>query len=120
MDTGVDIRAERLRVGLALFEGWPYVAPRESPAALSPEELVIAQDVDERDMELLNACVDVERQLRDQAFRAIERLAVEVAGKRGRLDDRIRALPPSEARQRAVRELDGAGWLFPAPSEAGS
>jgi|Tabmets5t2r1_1033131.scaffolds.fasta_scaffold00353_8 hypothetical protein len=120
MDTGVDIRAERLRVGLALFEGWPYVEPRESPAALSPEELVIAQDVDERDMELLNACVDVERQLRDQAFRAIERLAVEVAGKRGRLDDRIRALPPSEARQRAVRELDGAGWLFPAPSEAGS
>jgi hypothetical protein len=74
-------------------------------------------DIDERDTELLNAWLEVERELRERSFAAIERLAVEVAGRSGKLNERIKSLPPGEIGQ-ALFDLDAAGWFFPAPTEA--
>jgi hypothetical protein len=116
MDTGADERAERLRVALAMFEGWPYVEPRESPVALSPAEVSIAGDADERDVELLNACIEVERELRECGYAALERLSAVVAGKQGNLEERVRALPPSELRA-ALRDLYEVAMVYDAPTE---
>ena len=54
---------------------------------------------------------------RESGYAALERLAIEVAGRSGKLNDRIKSLPPSEVR-RALRDMDGAGWLSLPPTEA--
>jgi hypothetical protein len=41
MDTGADIRAERLRVTLALLNGYPYIEPRECAPPLSAAEVIL-------------------------------------------------------------------------------
>jgi hypothetical protein len=117
MPTGADVRAERLRIGLALFEGYPYIEPRESPVALSPAEVRLAEDdVDELDRALLNECLEVERELRDSGYAALERLSATVAGRQGKLNERVRALPPSEIGQ-ACSDLYDAGMVYAVPTE---
>jgi hypothetical protein len=116
MPPGADVRAERLRIALAVLDVPHDVDPRECPPLLSAADVILVEDIDEDDVALLNACLEIERELRERAFAAIARLSVEVAGRHGDLNDRIRALPPGEV-SRALLDLDEAGWFFPAPSE---
>ena len=48
--------------------------------------------------------------MRERGYAAVEHLAASVAGRRGGLDDRIRALPDPQIRL-AIGDLYELGWL---------
>jgi hypothetical protein len=92
----------------------PYLDPRESAGdgmpALSPAEVALMDGAEEVDLALVNACLEIEDELRQRSYAAVERLAARVAGRKGQLDDRIRSLPDPEAR-RAIYDLYELGWI---------
>jgi hypothetical protein len=112
-------RAERLRVVLALSAGMPYLDPAEAAAQglapLSPADLaVLAQAMTDDDLALTNACLEVEEELRQRGYAAIERLLATVSGAQGDLTERVVALPEPEA-LRALGDLSDVGWIYRTP-----
>lgn len=61
-------------------------------------------------MALLNACLELEAELRENAYRMLERLGAIIGEEDGPLEDRVRALPEPDllAALAAVLEL---GWV---------
>lgn len=104
------VRAERLRVVLNVCGGMPYLDPRDQPPLLSSAEVALMEAADDVDLALVNACLEVEDELRERSYAAVERLAASVAGRRGELDDRIRSLPEPEIK-RAIGDLFELGWI---------
>jgi hypothetical protein len=80
---------------------------------LSPAELALAQTATDEDLALLNACLVVEQELREQGYAAVERLLANVAGREGKLDERVVSLPDPAA-ARALCDLYEAGWVYDA------
>jgi hypothetical protein len=115
MPTGADVRAERLRVALAVLDVPRDVEPREFPPPLSAAEVTLANQVDD-DMALVDACLEVERELRECGYAALERLSAEVAGRQGDLDERIVALPDSEVRCALVSVYESQ-WCYGDPQQ---
>jgi hypothetical protein len=116
MGSDVAARAERLGAVLKLAGGMPYLDPREVagnglPPALYPGELAAMNDVDERDLALINACLEVEQDVRERSYAAVERLLALLAGRRGDLPSRITSLPDRDA-ARALCALYDAGWVY--------
>jgi hypothetical protein len=109
------VRAERLRVVLALCDGMPYLDPREAAQAglssVSPAEVALVERVSQDDLALANACLEIEQELRERTYSAAERLLAVAAGRSGRLDERILALPEREA-IRAMCDLYELGWVY--------
>lgn len=98
-----------------MFEGYPLV----DPAALAGEGLlpdhpakVVAalSELDHVDNALVNACLTVEHELREQAYRHVERLLRLVVDRPGALDARVLALP-DVYQARALLDLYMAGWV---------
>jgi hypothetical protein len=106
----VSERAERLRVLLSVGP-WSSEIER-AIGELPPDDVAKLDGLDEEDLALANACAAVERDLRERAFAALERLAaaINTAGEAGSIEDRIANLGEAEFRTaaRAVCEL---GWI---------
>jgi hypothetical protein len=110
-----NVRAERLRVVLALCDGMPYIDPREAAQhglpPSSPAEVRLLEDVTEADLALVNACLEIEQELRQRTYAAAERVLAYAAGGSGKLDKRILTLPEREA-IRAMCDLYELGWIY--------
>lgn len=107
------LRAERLRVTLRLVAaGTVAIARGEVP--LTRFDVALAQSVDAEDLALVNACLEVEAELREQACAALERLLV-LLPPGGNLTERVAALPPL-AFADAASALYEAGWVYGAPA----
>lgn len=109
-----EVRAERLRVMLVAFNGMPYLDPAEAAGHgltdLSLADMALMCDVGDDDLALANACLEIEEELRQRGYAAVERLAVRVAGNAGELDDRIRLLPRPDV-SLAISDLYELGWI---------
>lgn len=97
----------------------PYLDPAEAAAQglapLSPADLaVLAQPMTDEDLALANACLEVEADLRQRNYAAIERLLATVAGSEGNLTERVVALPQQQA-LRALCDLSDVGWIYRTP-----
>jgi hypothetical protein len=66
--------------------------------------------VESQDLDLINACLVIEEEIRREEFAALERLLAHCQFEDGDVDDRILALPP-KAFARAVRDLYELGWI---------
>lgn len=112
----VAARAERLRAVLKVCSSTPYLDPGEVlengvPPALYPAERAAMNDVDAVDLALINACLELEQELRERSYAAIERLLALVGGRRGDLPSRITSLPNRDA-ARALCDLYEARWVY--------
>jgi hypothetical protein len=65
----------------------------------------------DEDLALLNACLEVEAELRQQGYVAVERLLATVAVRNGRLSERVTSLPDRDA-ARALCDLYEARWGY--------
>ena|SRR5215210_4855852 len=110
------LRAARLHVALRLITaGADGIERGHVAAGLLPQDVELASAVDAEDLALVNACLEVEAELREQALAALERsLALLPSG--GDLAERLAALP-QPAFVAAVSELYGVGWAYGAPDE---
>ena len=102
-------RAERLRV---LVEVAPYLPlhPAEAAEFLTAEDGELIQRITVQDLELVNACLEVESDVRRKQFAAVEELTALVTAGEGSLDDRVAALPRAE-RFAAIGAIIAAGWV---------
>lgn len=106
-------RAGRLRIALALCAGIPYLDPNEAAqqglVPLAPGDLgLLAETLTDDDLALVNACLELEQDLRERGYGAIERLAARLAWEDGTLDERVTALP-APAAMGALSDLYEAG-----------
>jgi hypothetical protein len=109
-----EARAEILRVMHTLTAGAPELDPVRyvelAAGQLTPREFGILDGHSPDDLALLNACLTMEHELREQAFYALERLLALVQWSEGSLDERLRALP-YRAFGRAAICLYELGWI---------
>jgi hypothetical protein len=119
LQRGPYVRAERLRVVLALCDGMPYLDPREAAQhglpSRSPAEVALLEKVTEGDLALVNACLEIEQELRQRTYSAAERVLASAAGGCGKLDERILSLPECEA-IRAMSTCTSRPHSTPRPS----
>jgi hypothetical protein len=119
--TSVEARAERLRVGLSMLSPEPS-RPSEAGAALARHGLaradrdVLAGPSCEDDRHLLNACLEIEAELRVRQWRALERLLGAVPAGDGDWGDRLVALPRRRLSP-AILDLMAIGWWHPSVDE---
>jgi hypothetical protein len=108
------LRAEVLRVLHKYMGGVPTITPDEARAiaqrAVSKRDLRFMQHVTTDDLDLLNACLDAERDAREHGFDALERLLALCQFEDGALDERVLALP-HRAFARAALDLYALGWI---------
>lgn len=108
------LRAEVLRVLHKFAAGVSTLSVSEASAAAFPgvtrREIRFMHAAGEEDLALLNACLEVEHELREREFAALERLLVLSQFNEGPLDDRLRALPP-RAFAHAALCLYELGWI---------
>lgn len=92
MHIPTEIRAERLRV---LVEVAPYLPlePEDIGRFVTAEDAEIVQQVGTEDLNLANACLAVETELRRRQITAVEQLTALVPAGEGSLDERVLALP---------------------------
>jgi hypothetical protein len=111
-----EIRARALRALLVLADArhdtpleecWEQAVPQLMPCELAATELA-----SEEDLALANACLELEHELREQEFAAIETLlgSLPPSGDAD-LDDRLRRLPLVKFAQ-AASGLYSAGWIY--------
>src|SRR4051794_27340694 len=90
------VRAERLRVALKVWTATDVVpvreAGREGLLILTKWEQAGLNDPSDEDLALLNACLELECELRAREFATVERLLALVAAGGGALGDRVLAL----------------------------
>lgn len=109
-------RAERLGIALRLVAaGGDAIERGDIP--ITPRDVQLAKAVGPEDLALINACLEVEADLREQACAALERLlALLPPGGKGTLTERVTALPQPAFATAALALMD-AGWVYGAPSE---
>jgi hypothetical protein len=109
-----EVRAEILRVGHMLAMGTPTVDPKEYAdipgGELGVHDLIVLSGSDKPDLALLNACLVVEHELREQEFAALEALLTLTQWTDGPLDDRLELLPVRLFAQ-AVQLLYQLNWV---------
>lgn len=105
-------RAERLRVLLAVAHcsGGSRSETFGAVADLELDDLLILARSDEDDLPLVNACLEVEAELRERAFRRLERLCGLIGEQQGELDERVRSLPEGELEAALLAVVD-LGWV---------
>jgi hypothetical protein len=112
-------RAERLGVALRLVAAGQEAIER-GHVPITPRDVALAKAVGPEDLALINACLEVEADLREQACAALERLlALLPAGGEGTLSERLTALPQPAFAAAALALMD-AGWTYGAPAEFGA
>jgi hypothetical protein len=115
-----EVRAEALRVLVALAAGTPHlVAPEALELGLPPlteRDVAALELATEEDLALVNACLVVEYELRERAYAALERLCARASEEQGQLDERLRALPLSNFADAATC-LYELGWVTPADTD---
>ena len=98
-----------------MCDGLPYLNPFEGPEQdrppLSPAELTLMQEATEDDLALANACLEIEQELRQRGWDAVEHVTALAAGRHGTLPERINTLPDREAIQ-ALCDLYEARWMY--------
>lgn len=100
----------KLGVLLDVYRAAPDLPAADVIADLTYWQLVALQQADSEDVALLNACLEIEAELRRRGSDAAERLGALVAAGEGAWDDRVRALPDAEA-ARALGAVIDLGWL---------
>ena len=112
------MRGERLRLLLSATSGMPVLPPEEllAHAYVTDEDAYLLASANAEDLALVNACLEVEQELRQRAYAAVERLLAHAAGKQGALDERLRALPlrPFADAATCLYEL---GWVMPSDDD---
>jgi hypothetical protein len=78
---------------------------------LTAFDMVLLDRVEEEDLALLNACLLLEHELREQAEDTLERLLALVSGGEGTLQERVIALPERE-QAAALVCLYELGWVY--------
>jgi hypothetical protein len=115
IDDEPELRAERLRILLALFRGAPTVPPSE----VVPLELLRVEwsrvrefldSVTDDDLTLANEILNFEHEYRQREYAALERLLTHVPSGDGSLDTRLQQLPMPEFAA-AAYELVQLGWI---------
>jgi hypothetical protein len=107
-------RAERLRVLIELAHYLP-LTPSEAIQHLPPEDLRHIVELEDGDLELANACLAVEAEVRAENFGRLALLGQLVhtapgTGAGQGLDERLAALPIGDFAA-AARALLGLGWV---------
>jgi hypothetical protein len=105
-------RADRFYVLFATLQGVPQLDIAEA-ARLTPltsRGCACLETVTDEDLALASAALNVETELREAGWRAIERLGALVAGSTGSLSERIAALPDPEFVEAACCLL-ALGWV---------
>jgi hypothetical protein len=111
-----EVRAESLRVLIALGAGTPHLAAPEALELglprLTERDVAALELAGDDDLVLVNSCLVVEYELRERAYAALERLCAHTAAETGPLDERLRALPlqPFADAATCLYEL---GWVTP-------
>jgi hypothetical protein len=109
-----ELRAEVLRALHKVTGGIPTLSTDETIAVasrrLTRRDVRFMHAAGEEDLALLNACLVMEHELREQAFYALERLLTLVQWSDGTLDERVRALPWNAFAPAALC-LYELGWL---------
>jgi hypothetical protein len=109
-------RAQRLAIALRLVAAGQQAIER-GDIPLTPRDVELAHAVDAEDLALINACLEVEADLRERACAALERLlALLPPGGEGTLTERVTALPQPAFAAAALALMD-AGWTYGAPAE---
>ena len=103
-----EFRAEKLRVVLTLSSGLPYINLFESE--ITTADVPLLDEVEEDDLALASACLEIEHDLRARAYEAVERILSLVATGDGLLGERIVALSDGEC-ARAILDLYEVGWV---------
>jgi hypothetical protein len=115
-----ELRAEVLRALHKVTGGVPTLSTDETIAVasrrLTRRDVRFMHAAGEEDLELLNACLMMEHELREQAFYALERLLTYCQFGEGTLDERVIALP-DRAFTRVVCDLYELGWLHDADED---
>ena len=113
------VRAERLRLALALTSGAPELPPdellRHARGALTSGDLALMASTTEEDLALVNACLEVEQEVRQHAYAVLGRLlsvlpAGESVAQKRPLDERILELPDYAFAAAATCLLE-LGWV---------
>lgn len=108
-------RAARLGAMLKVTAGHPVLSVDEimeyAPRHLTGAEAFYLEDVTGEDLALLNACVEIEYELRAGAEATLGRLLPLVSGGEGTLTERVVSLPQSE-RAAALVCLYELGWIY--------
>jgi hypothetical protein len=116
-----EVRAEALRVLVALAAGTPHLAAPEALELglphLTERDVAALELASDDDLALVNSCLVVEYELRERAYAALERLGVHAAEEEGQLDERLRALPLSRFADAATC-LYELGWVTPTDVDA--
>lgn len=118
-----EVRAESLRVLLALGSGAPHLNPVESLELglprLDVSDVGALELADDQDLALMNACRITEYELRERAYAALERLLAYANMGDGDLSARLLALPlrPFADAAACLYEL---GWVTPADDGDGA
>jgi hypothetical protein len=104
-------RAARLGIALRLVAAGQEAIER-GHVPLTPHDVELAQAVDAEDLALINACLEVEADLREQACAALQRLlALLPHGGEGSLSERVTTLP-QPALAAAAGALYEVGWIY--------
>jgi hypothetical protein len=108
------LRAEVLRVLHKFCGGMPVLTSEESIgvaiAGTHKRDLRFALWVQDEDLDLINACLEVEHELREDAFAALEELLMWCQFSDGSISERIHALP-DRAFTSAMLDLYEIGWI---------
>lgn len=75
--------------------------------------MIYLENVDAEDLALLNACIEIEHELRGRAGDTLARLLPLVSGGEGTLTQRVKALPQRE-QAAALVCLYELGWVYSA------
>jgi hypothetical protein len=99
---------------LKLTDGWPVLNIDQclwfARQRLTAFDMALFKRVREEDLGLLNACLALECELRNESFAAAERLLALASGSEGDLDDRLLKLPLPEFAA-AAQCLYALGWI---------
>ena len=99
---------------LALVGGVSRLSVEEALALAPPRDgytTLLLAAVSHDDLALVNACLELEAELRERAYQAVERLCARLPGGDAPLDVRVRRLPPGE-QLAALGDLYAAGWVY--------
>jgi hypothetical protein len=109
------VRSYLLGNMLKLTSGMPLLNQDErlwyACERLSASDVTLLDRVKEEDIDLANACVVLEHELRAEAQDALERLLALVSSGEGLLAERVVALPPPE-QAAALACLYELGWIY--------
>ena len=114
------LRGEVLRVLHKFTAGMPLLREDQVQAvtakSVTQRDLRFTNWVHQEDLDLINACLEVEQEEREHAFAVLEHLLALCQFSEGPLDERVLALP-KKAFALAALDLHVIGWVGPDPEE---